>query len=163
SPMQGMRFVMVAMLAACLPPAMAQAPDDGVTVLTAATIRTMDTAQPVATALAFDRDGGILAVGDATVLRQRWPVPVRLALGEAAWGPRLMDAVCHVAGLGQSRMRAGLAGARDKAEVLARLRAFEATLAPGDWLLGRGWDQNDWPDRAFPTAADLDVAFPDRP
>jgi predicted amidohydrolase YtcJ len=30
-------------------------------------------------------------------------------------------------------------------------------------LLGGGWDQNDWPEKAFPTAADLDAAFPDRP
>src|SRR5699024_5027740 len=28
---------------------------------------------------------------------------------------------------------------------------------------GRGWDQNLWPEREFPTAADLDEAFPDRP
>jgi predicted amidohydrolase YtcJ len=36
-------------------------------------------------------------------------------------------------------------------------------LTEGDWLLGRGWDQNDWPVKEFPTARDLDVAFPDRP
>jgi hypothetical protein len=30
-------------------------------------------------------------------------------------------------------------------------------------LIGNGWDQNDWPDEHFPSAADLDAAFPDRP
>ncbi|MEO6228103.1 MAG: amidohydrolase, partial [Thermomonas sp.] len=47
--------------------------------------------------------------------------------------------------------------------VMTRLRNFEKTLPPGDWLLGGGWDQNDWPETAFPTAADLDAVFPDRP
>ncbi len=60
-------------------------------------------------------------------------------------------------------MRADLTGTRSKAEILARLQAFAATLPPGAWLLGRGWDQNDWPGQAYPTAADLDAAFPDRP
>src|SRR3546814_9970613 len=60
-------------------------------------------------------------------------------------------------------MRADLVGATSKDDVLARLRAFAADLPEGAWLLGRGWDQNDWPERTFPTAADLDVAFPDRP
>src|SRR5690606_9281357 len=46
-----------------------------------------------------------------------------------------------------------------------RLRRFAEAqqLAPGAWLIGRGWDQNDWPQKDFPTAADLDAAFPDRP
>src|SRR3546814_11728476 len=60
-------------------------------------------------------------------------------------------------------MRADLVGATSKDDVLARLRAFAADLPEGAWLLGRGWDQNDWPERTFPTAAALDVAFPDRP
>src|SRR3546814_3172757 len=66
-------------------------------------------------------------------------------------------------GLGYALMQADLVGARDKAEVVARLREYEKTLPEGAWLLGNGWDQNDWPDKSFPTAADLDAAFPDRP
>jgi len=44
-----------------------------------------------------------------------------------------------------------------------RLREFEASLPDGEWLLGRGWDQNDWPEQAFPNRADLDSEFPERP
>ena len=156
--MRGIRFVMAVVLATCMPPAIAE-----VTVLTAATIRTMDPARPVAGAMAFDDDGAILAVGDAGALHARWPDATRLDLGSATVIPGLIDAHGHVAGLGLSRMRVELEGTRDKAEVLARLRAFSDSLQPGDWLLGRGWDQNDWPEQVFPTAADLDAAFPDRP
>src|SRR3546814_13391371 len=66
-------------------------------------------------------------------------------------------------GLGYALMQADLVGARDKAEVVARLREYEKTLPEGAWLLGNGWDQNDWPDKRFPTAANLDAAFPDHP
>ena len=156
--MRGIRFVMAVVLATCVPPAIAE-----VTVLTAATIRTMDPARPVAGAMAFDDAGAILAVGEAGALHARWPDATRLDLGSATVIPGLIDAHGHVAGLGLSRMRVELEGTRDKAEVLARLRAFADSLQPGDWLLGRGWDQNDWPEQVFPTAADLDAAFPDRP
>ena len=54
-------------------------------------------------------------------------------------------------------------GAESKAEVLERLRAFAVDLQPGEWLLGRGWDQNDWPEQGFPSRADLDAVFPERP
>ncbi|MEJ2385005.1 MAG: amidohydrolase [Xanthomonadales bacterium] len=45
----------------------------------------------------------------------------------------------------------------------SRSRAFAERLPPGAWLLGRGWDQNDWPEPVFPNRADLDAEFPDRP
>ena len=60
-------------------------------------------------------------------------------------------------------LSADLVDATSKDEVLQRLREFAQQLPPGAWLVGRGWDQNDWPEKQFPTAADLDAAFPDRP
>ncbi|MBW8366295.1 MAG: amidohydrolase family protein [Arenimonas sp.] len=77
--------------------------------------------------------------------------------------PGLIDAHGHVMNLGFALLRADLVDAKDKQEVIARLREFEKTLPEDAWLLGRGWDQNDWPGKQFPTAADLDAAFPDRP
>jgi len=65
--------------------------------------------------------------------------------------------------LGYALLRADLGGAASQGEVIARLQEF-ANTAPADaWIQGWGWDQNDWPDTAFPTAAQLDAAFPDRP
>ena len=142
--------------------AMAQ-PASQVTVATAARIRTMDVARPEVQALAFDAQGRILALGDAAQLQRQYPRAKRLDLGSATVVPGLIDAHGHVSGLGLKQMRADLVGARDKAEVLQRLRDFARDLPANAWLLGRGWDQNDWPGKQFPTAADLDAAFPDRP
>jgi predicted amidohydrolase YtcJ len=131
--------------------------------LTAARIHTSDPGQPTATALAWDGAGRVLAVGDAKALSARYPDAARIDAGNAAVIPGLIDAHGHVMNLGYALMRVDLVGARDKAEVIARLRAFEKTLPEGAWLLGRGWDQNDWPEKTFPTAADLDTTFPKRP
>jgi len=134
-----------------------------VTVLSAHRIYTSDAQQPAVESVAWDASGRIVAVGTAAQLRQRYPQGTRIELPQATVLPGLIDAHGHVMGLGWSLLQANLVGTHDKQDVLARLQAFEKTLAPGAWLTGSGWDQNDWPDKAFPTAADLDAAFPDRP
>lgn len=133
-----------------------------VTVVRAGAIHTIDKEAPHVEALAFDGDGRILATGTHEALVARFADAAHLDFGEATVVPGLIDAHGHVAGLGMARLTASLVGARDKQDVLARLREFAADLPDGAWLVGRGWDQNDWPDRQFPTAADLDAAFPDR-
>ncbi|HET9485609.1 MAG TPA: amidohydrolase, partial [Xanthomonadales bacterium] len=86
-----------------------------------------------------------------------------LDFGAATVVPGLIDAHGHLLGLGLGLAQANLVGTTSKADVIARLRSQEKMLEAGEWLLGRGWDQNDWPEKVFPTAADLDAAFPDRP
>ncbi|MBB1060327.1 amidohydrolase [Marilutibacter spongiae] len=133
-----------------------------VTVLSARSIHTMEADAPHVQAIAFDAGGRILGTGSVEALAARYPDARRLDLGDATVVPGLIDAHGHVAGLGMTHLTADLVGTRDKDEVLARLRAFARDLPAGAWLVGRGWDQNDWPERDFPTAADLDAAFPDR-
>ena len=134
-----------------------------VQVLTAARVHTSDPQQPVAEALAWDQDGRVLAVGSAQEMFARYPQAKRIDAAGKTVVPGLIDAHGHLMGLGYALMRADLVGARDKAEVIARLRDYEKQLPADAWLLGSGWDQNDWPGKTFPTAADLDAAFPDRP
>ena len=134
-----------------------------VQVLTAARVHTSDPQQPVAEALAWDQDGRVLAVGSTQEMLARYPQAQHIDAAGKSVVPGLIDAHGHLMGLGYALMRADLVGARDKAEVIARLREYEKQLAADAWLLGSGWDQNDWPGKTFPTAADLDAAFPDRP
>ena len=134
-----------------------------VTVLTAERIHTMDSATPVATAIAWDDAGRLLRVGNTTSLLAEYPNARRVEARGATVIPGLVDAHAHVMSQGFALMRADLVGAANKDEAIARLREFERTLPPEAWLLGRGWDQNDWPGKSYPTAADLDAAFPERP
>ncbi len=155
------RVACLALLLPCLHVLPAQAE---VKLLLAETIRTGDAAQPVAGAMAWDSDSGrVLQVGSAEALRKAYPQAAALDLGKVTVVPGLIDAHAHIMGLGNTLAQADLTGARNRAEVVARLQAFEKTLAPGEWLLGRGWDQNRWDNTDFPTVADLDAAFPQRP
>lgn len=133
------------------------------TVLSNARIYTLDPQQPSATAMAWDDGGEILALGEASVLLARYPGAQRVDVDGAVLVPGLIDAHAHLMGLAMALTGVDLVGARSKAEVVQRLQQFATDLPAGEWLRGRGWDQNRWPDKAFPTAADLDGAFPDRP
>jgi predicted amidohydrolase YtcJ len=165
--MRGLRSVIgVAVMGLCALAAGERAtasPAPETTVLLAARIDTMDVAQPRVQAMAFDAGGSILALGDRTALLARYPGARRIDAGEATVIPGMIDAHGHVSGLGMTHLTADLVGTRSKAEILQKLRDFATTLPSGAWLIGQGWDQNDWAQHAFPTAADLDAAFPDRP
>ena len=155
--------LLVTALAACALPWALPSHAAEVTVLVARGIHTMDAAHPRAQAMAFDSDGRILALGTRSAMQAKFPHASLLDVGATTVVPGMIDAHGHVAGLGLNAMRADLAGTGTKEEALQRLRDFAADLPEGTWLLGRGWDQNRWAGKQFPTAADLDVAFPDRP
>ena len=135
-----------------------------VKLLTAQAIVTGDPDQPAATAIAFDTASGrVLAVGEAAALGAQYPQAERIDAGQATVLPGLIDAHAHMVNLGHMLVEANLWGVDSKAAVIERLKAAEARLQPGQWLIGRGWDQNLWAGKQFPTAADLDAAFPERP
>ncbi|QQQ02847.1 amidohydrolase [Lysobacter enzymogenes] len=133
------------------------------TVVTAARVHTLDPARPRAQGLVFDAAGKIVAVGTRGDLLHLYPNARHIDFGEATLVPGLIDAHAHVFELGINQLQADLTGTRSKAEALQRLREFARALPPGQWLIGHGWDQNDWPDARFPEAADLDAEFPERP
>ncbi len=131
--------------------------------LTAERIHTMDPDRPHATALVWDADGTLVDVGEADVLRARHPEALPVDAADAVVVPGLIDAHAHLMGLGLALLRSDLAGVRSKAGVVERLQRDAQDLPDDAWLLGTGWDQNLWPEADFPTAADLDAAFPERP
>jgi hypothetical protein len=133
------------------------------TLVTAARVHTVDAARPQVDAFVVGDDGRIEALGARVALAKAHPGARTLDFGKATIVPGLIDAHGHLLGLGLGLAQANLVGTTSKADVIARLRSHEKMLDEGEWLLGRGWDQNDWPEKAFPTAADLDAAFPERP
>ena len=77
--------------------------------------------------------------------------------------PGLIDAHGHVMGLGFGALQLDLTGTSSLADLQARLKAYAAANPDARWIVGRGWNQELWPDQRFPTAADLDVVVADRP
>ncbi|HET6565915.1 MAG TPA: amidohydrolase, partial [Xanthomonadales bacterium] len=113
-------------------------------------------------ALAISADGEILAIGNDEPMKAAYADAVQHDLQGRAVFPGLIDAHAHFIGLASSLTQADLVGTESIDEVIARLQEFETTLDDDDWLVGRGWDQNDWPGQQFPSRADLDTAFPER-
>ena len=77
--------------------------------------------------------------------------------------PGLTEGHGHFVGYGAALEQVDLVGTASFAEVVTRVKAAADKLPAGSWVLGRGWDQNDWPDKALPAHAALTAAVPDRP
>ena len=77
--------------------------------------------------------------------------------------PGLIDAHGHVMGLGFSALQLDLTGTTSLADLQSRLKAYAEANPNARWILGRGWNQELWADKGFPTSADLDAVVGDRP
>ena len=108
--------------------------------------------------------GGVIrAVGPASDLRAAHPKAKVIDATGATILPGLTDAHGHLYGLGLSLDIVNLVDTTSYDEVIARVRERAGRAGAGEWITGRGWDQNDWPVKEFPTAAALDAAVPDQP
>jgi predicted amidohydrolase YtcJ len=110
------------------------------------------------------RGGRIVYLGtDAGAQALRGPATRIVDLHGRAVTPGLIDAHSHLAGLGAALEEVDLRAAPTFDEVVRRVRAAAARLPAGAWVLGRGWDQNLWPDKHFPTHQALSAAVPAHP
>lgn len=156
--------LLVACAAGCARRAAEPSPTaSSVTVYTAQTVRTQDPERPRAEAFAV-RDGKVLAVGSRQEVLAAAGAGARVVdLGEATVVPGLTDAHGHLASLGRALATVRLEETRSRAEILERLKAAPTSAFQGDWLVGSGWDQNDWPEKAFPDRTELDARWASTP
>jgi len=131
-------------------------------VITDAVIYTMDAGEPVAEAMVV-LDGKVAAIGHEEDLREAYPDLSARSAGGKSIVPGFTDSHGHFMGLGLEKLSVDLRGTRSIDEVVERIRAFYPDLEPGQWIRGRGWNQELWPGRAFPTRQDLDLHFRDNP
>jgi hypothetical protein len=127
-------------------------------------IYTMDPLRPAARALAAT-DGRIVALGESEEITatHRGPDTIVIDAAGAVVLPGLIDAHAHVMNLGRFLATVDLFGTGSAEEVAERVGEAARSRAPGDWILGRGWDQNDWEVKEFPTREILDRAAPANP
>jgi len=125
-----------------------------------ATIYTVNKARPRVRALAV-KHGRILAVGD-DVSAYAGQATERMDLHGATVVPGLIDSHAHLEGLGGLLESADLRHVRTVAEIAEYVRSEAAKRKPGEWIVGRNWDQTNWGGQ-FPAARDLDEAAPANP
>jgi predicted amidohydrolase YtcJ len=126
-------------------------------------VYTGDPAKPWAEAV-FVQDGKVTAVGTSAEIgalcgahTQRFELPGRLAT------PGLVDAHLHFVSFGFYLERVDLRDLTSIAACRERVTAAIATKRPGEWIIGRGWNEHIWTDRREPCAKDLDDIAPDHP
>ncbi|OUD36467.1 amidohydrolase [Flavobacterium sp. FPG59] len=130
-------------------------------IITDATIYTVNNTFEKATAMAIDK-GKIVAIGTDTDIEKKYQSNNTTKADGKFIYPGLIDAHCHFYTYGLSLQEVDLRGTTSMADIISRLKAFQKEKNPA-FIVGNGWDQNDWDVKKYPTKADLDVAFPDIP
>jgi len=127
-------------------------------------VRTLNPQQPLAEALLV-RWGKVLEVGARRDLESAHPAVRVVELRDATIVPGLADAHGHLASLGRSLSILSFVGASSVEQILEMAKNAPPASYEGEWLVGRGWDQNAWPEgrRDFPTRQQLDALFPSTP
>ena len=126
-------------------------------------IYTVDNTRPFTSALAV-RGGRVLFVGSDVEARTLANASTTVIdLHGATVLPGFVDAHAHLLGLGNMLRRVNVAGSTSYGEVIDRVKAWSKDVKPGEWILGRGWDQNRWQSKDFPTNEALSRAFPNNP
>ena len=127
-----------------------------------AQIYTVDNQFSTAEAMAV-QDGKIVAVGsNDDILKEYTSDSVVNAEGATIY-PGFIDAHAHFVGYGQSLFAVDLMFVSSWDEVINRVKDFAAKHPGTSWIRGRGWDQNRFPGKQFPTNEQLNSLFPDRP
>jgi len=129
-------------------------------------VLTVDARDRVAEAIAI-RDGRILAVGTTEEIeRLAGPGTERIDLAGRTATPGLIDAHAHFSQGGLVRLThlaLGYPDVKSITDLVARVSERAAVLQPGEWILGRGWDEGKYAERRLVTAADLDAVSEGHP
>lgn len=100
--------------------------------------------------------GKLIAIGGEEVLTHRGPKTQLVDLGGAFVMPGFNDAHCHLGEGGRAKLEIDLVGTRSLEEMKQRIAERVPSVAPGEWLVGRGWDHTLWTSQQLPTRRDLD-------
>ena len=126
-----------------------------------ATIYTVNNTFDKASAMAVN-DGKIVAIGSNDEISNKFESKNTIETKGKFIYPGLIDAHCHFYGFGLSIQEVDLRGTKSMDEIIARIKAFQKEKN-ADFIVGNGWDQNDWETKKFPTKAILDKNFPNIP
>jgi predicted amidohydrolase YtcJ len=126
-------------------------------------IRTQDAHRPVAEAVAITQQR-VVATGDNRAIKALGgPDTDMVNLGGRLVLPGLMDAHFHYYDWALGRRELALADVASFDELLDRVSTAAEWIPPGDWIVGQGWNESDWPERRLPRRVDLDAVAPQHP
>ena len=124
-------------------------------------IYTVDSLNSMVEALAIV-DGKILAVGSTVLIEEGYRSDEVVDLQGKSVFPGFIDSHCHFIGYALGLQYIDLTGSTSYDEVLSRVKEGVSS-GRGEWIVGRGWDQNLWKNKIFPDNSELNELFPDVP
>ncbi|SFE43875.1 hypothetical protein SAMN05216238_11622 [Lentibacillus persicus] len=118
---------------------------------------TFDNIQPLAQAVVVENDR-FIDIGTTDNMRLQWESPhsKTINLQGKTVTPGLIDSHLHLSIVAENFMNLDLTGVTSKQEMLEKIHHHAKSLGPGEWLLGRGWDENLFTDSGIPTIDELD-------
>jgi predicted amidohydrolase YtcJ len=131
------------------------------TIYTAKRIYVGDTAMAVIESMVCDNDK-IVFTGPKDLAVALYPKAKLVDFKNQYIYPGFIDAHCHFLAWCKGLKEADLVGTKSEKAIIKRLQKFAKTTKRS-WIVGRGWDQNDWKNKSYPTLEALDKAFPNTP
>ncbi len=115
----------------------------------------------IAEAMAINK-GKIIAIGAENEILNKYEAKINVDAKKRPIYPGFIDAHCHFVGYALNLTQVNLVGTKSFKEVIERVKKFAKTNHT-KWIIGRGWDQNDWESKKFPTNKELNKLFPNQP
>jgi hypothetical protein len=138
--------------------------DEGADVVIIGAIRTLDPTQPEATGLVIK--GGVITRVTSTEHAIRYASSATRLITIPHGGvalPGFIESHAHLRALGRSLRQLDLRNATSAQDAADRVAAAAKEAAPGSWILGRGWNQENWGEGEWPNRLLLDQAAPGHP
>lgn len=109
------------------------------------------------------KNGKFLEAGSSKNILEKYSATKKIDAKGKAIFPGFYDPHSHFMGLGQMLSQCDLVETKSFEEIVSRLKTFAKQHPENQWIIGRGWDQNDWEVKEFPNKKLLDEAFPNKP
>lgn len=133
------------------------------TIIIGSKIYTVNNKMDIVQAMAI-KDGKIIATGSVQEIENKYIANETQRFDSSYIFPGFIDAHCHFLGYGSTLMRyADLTKTKSFDEVIDIMKEFDFAHPDNQWILGRGWDQNEWEIKDFPTREKLDEIWPNKP
>ena len=107
------------------------------------------------------KDGKIASIIDHSGGQEYPAAKSTLSLNGQHLYPGFIDAHGHLFGYARTLSTVNLIGAASKQECIERIKTYIRLHPNEEWIIGRGWDQNDWTEQRYPSANDL-AAFSEK-
>ncbi|WP_054851758.1 amidohydrolase [Olleya sp. ITB9] len=131
------------------------------TIVTNANVYTVDATFAKAEAFAI-KDGKFVATGTTKEITNKYLSTNIINANGQTIVPGFIDAHCHFYGLGLNQLNVDLRGTTSFDDVMKKTIDFYNNK-PTNFIIGRGWDQNDWEDKKYPNKLLLDKLYPNTP